>query len=54
MSTQKDNYGDMPHVPNAVSRYMAHLAKKANHKMRGTAMAKRRGRRAARARWSKK
>jgi hypothetical protein len=42
------------YVPTAVRRYMSRLADKANAKMRGTAMARKRGRKAAQARWSKK
>ena len=37
----------------AVSRHMARLARKANKQMRGTAMARKRAKKAARARWAK-
>lgn len=47
-------YGDVPHVPKAVSLYMSKLAHKANKAMRGTKTAKVRAQKAADARWSKK
>ncbi len=54
MTGSKLIIGDMPHVPKAVSRHMAAMARKANAKMRGTPMAKRRAKKAARSRWGKK
>lgn len=54
MPTKKHIHGDVPHVPPSVSRYMAEQARKANAKMRGTTMAKRRARKAAKTRWRKK
>lgn len=39
-------------IPSAVSRHMSKLARKANQSMRGTAMAKKRASKAAKARWA--
>ena len=41
-------------IPRSVSRHMAALAEKANQSMRGTRMAHKRAKKAAKARWSKK
>lgn len=54
MPSKKHIHGDMPHIPRAVSRHMARLARLANAKMRGTAMAKRRSAKALKARWRKR
>lgn len=54
MPSKKHIHGDVPHIPRAVSRYMARLARKANAKMRGTKMAKRRSAKALKARWRDK